>query len=140
MQTAQRINTKTLYFHGGYVTLDDIRNIEEAIKLKLPQAYIDVVIDYPSELLESDAPDFGLLDDPDEIINENISVRENGYFGEAWPERYIIIGQNGCGDYYVTTPESTSFSVGFSDHEKMECRAYANDLKEFIAKYLSEKN
>ncbi len=121
------------------MTLDDISSIENGIGLKLPQSYVEVITSYPKELLDSDAPDFGLLDDPETVIKENNSVRKNGYFGEKWPERYIIIGHNGCGDYYVTTPESTTFSIGFSDHEKMECKPYARDLKEFIGNYLSEQ-
>jgi len=121
------------------MTLEDIKRIEKETGLRFPNPYIDVVTNYPVELLDTDAPDFGLLDDPDEIIEENNDVRENGYFGEKWPERYLIIGKNGCGDYYVTTPDSEDFSIGFSDHEEMACNLYANNLKEFIAKYLSDQ-
>ena len=121
------------------MTRNDIERIEKETGLNFPACYVEVVTKYPSELLGSDAPDFGLLDDPDEIIEENLDVRENGYFGETWPERYLIIGKNGCGDYYVITPDAKEFSLGFSDHEKMECNPYANNLEEFIAKYLSEQ-
>jgi hypothetical protein len=121
------------------MTLDDIKRIESATGLKLPQCYVEVVTNYPSELLDSDAQDYGLLDDPEVIIEENISVRKNGYFGEKWPERYLIIGQNGCGDYYVTTLNANEFSVGFSDHESMSCNLYANNLAEFIEKYLNDQ-
>jgi hypothetical protein len=121
------------------MTPNDIEKLEKETELKFPQCYIDIVTSYPAALLKSDAAAFGLLDDPDEIIMENNDVRKNGYFGEKWPERYLIIGKNGCGDYYVTTPEAKEFSVGFSDHEAMECKLYANNLDEFIEKYLSEQ-
>ena len=121
------------------MNLDDINKIERETGLKFPKSYIDVVTNYPDDLLETDAPDFGLLDNPEDIIDENNSVRENDYFGEKWPERYLIIGKNGCGDYYVTTPESEGFSIGFSDHEKMECNLYAKSLNEFIEKFLNEQ-
>lgn len=121
------------------MTPTDIEKIEKETGLKLPQGYIDIVTHYPAELLDSDAADFGLLDDPDVIIEENISVRKSGYFGEKWPDHYLIIGQNGCGDYYVTNLNSNEFSVGFSDHEVMACNLYASNLKEFIEKYLSEQ-
>ncbi|PSV32886.1 SMI1/KNR4 family protein [Photobacterium sp. GB-72] len=86
------------------MTPDDVKRIEKETGLTFPKCYVDIVTNYPSELLDSDAPDFGLLDDPEEIISENLEVREHGYFGEKWPERYLIIGKNGCGDYYVITP------------------------------------
>ncbi len=121
------------------MTPSDIERIEKETELKFPQCYIDVVTNYPAELLKSDAPDFGLLDDPDEIIMENNDVRSSGYFGQKWTERYLIIGKNGCGDYYVVSQESKEFSVGFADHEAMDCKLYANNLNEFIEKYLSEQ-
>ena len=121
------------------MTPEDIKRIKKETGLNFPKCYIDVIINYPSELLGSDAQDFGLLDDPDEIIEENNDVRESGYFGEKWPERYLIIGKNGCGDYYVITTDSKEFSVGFSDHEAMECNLYASTLKEFIENYTSEQ-
>ncbi len=121
------------------MTPNDIRRVEKETGLDFPKCYVDVIVNYPMELLDTDAPDFGLLNDPDEIIEENLTVRENGYFGEKWPERYLIIGKNGCGDYYVITPEATEFSIGFSDHEEMACKLYAINLKEFIEKYRNEQ-
>jgi hypothetical protein len=121
------------------MTPSDIERIEKETEFKFPQCYIDVVTNYPAELLKSDAPDFGLLDDPDEIIMENNDVRSSGYFGQKWPDRYLIIGKNGCGDYYVVSHDSKEFSVGFADHEAMDCMLYANNLNEFIEKYLSEQ-
>ncbi|OEG73026.1 hypothetical protein BEL05_06405 [Shewanella colwelliana] len=121
------------------MTLDDIELIQKRTNIQLPPCYVDIVTNYPVELLETDAQDFGLLDDADEIIEENNTVRKEGYFGEKWPEHYFIIGQNGCGDYYVTNLNSTEFSVGFADHESMSCNLYAEGLSEFIEKYTSEQ-
>lgn len=117
---------------------EEIEIIEEKTGLVLPVSYKQVVLNYPDELLGTEAEDFGLLNDPEVIINENIDVRKNGYFGEKWPARYFIIGQNGCGDYYVINYQKEEFSVGFSDHETMACNPYASNLTEFIGKYLSE--
>lgn len=120
------------------MNLNDINKIQETIGIKLPTFYIDLITNYPSELLGTEAPDYGFLDDPEEIIELNNDVRENGYFGEKWPDRYFIVGHNGCGDYYVINHESKDFSVGFSDHEVMECNLYASSLSEFIEKLKSE--
>ena len=116
----------------------DIRMIEEATGIKLPKAYADIITNYPKELLGTDAQDFGLIDDAERIINENLSVRKDGFFGESWPERYFIVGENGCGDYYVINYESDDFTIGFANHETMECRPYADSLSDFIGKYLNE--
>ncbi|MFW0778387.1 MAG: SMI1/KNR4 family protein [Rickettsiales bacterium] len=117
---------------------EEIESIEEKTGIKLPESYKQVVLNYPKELLGTEAEDFGLLNDPEVIIEENNDVRNNGYFGEVWPERYFIIGQNGCGDYYVISHESKEFSVGFACHEEMACNPYAEGLSEFISKYLNE--
>lgn len=71
-------------------------------------------------------------------IDENRTVRAEGYFGQPWPDQYFIIGQNGCGDYYVILPNSKQFSVGFADHEAMACNPYASTLEEFVQKLLAE--
>lgn len=120
------------------MTNDDIARIQEATGITLPQHYVDVVTNYPAELINTEAPDFGLFDDPKQIIEENHSVRKNGYFGEKWPDHYFIIGHNGCGDYYVIITDSTRFTVGFADHEIMACNDFADGLQDFIQKLLQE--
>lgn len=122
------------------MTLNDIDTIQKKLKITLHQGYVDLVTNYPENLINTEAPDFALLDTPEELIKLNIEVRKNGYFGEKWPEHYFIIGQNGCGDYYVTNHESKNFAIGFSDHEIMECNPYAKNEKEFISKILKEIN
>ncbi|NRB82132.1 MAG: SMI1/KNR4 family protein [Saccharospirillaceae bacterium] len=117
----------------------EITKIENETGITLPKCYVNVITNYPKELLDSDAQEFGLLNDPDDIIEVNLEVREDGYFGEKWPSEYFIIGSNGCGDFYVIVLDAEEFSVGFSDHESMECNHYANNLNEFIEKYLSEQ-
>ncbi|MFG0457125.1 SMI1/KNR4 family protein [Shewanella mangrovisoli] len=116
----------------------DIERIEKATGIKLPEGYTSVIKSYPKELLGTEAEDFGLLNNPESIIEENISVRENSFFGEPWPDRYFIIGINGCGDYFVINHLKSDFSVGFADHEKMECNPYAENLESFIQSYVHE--
>ena len=120
------------------MTPGEVNKIEKELNIELPGHYKALVTDYPTELIDTEAPDFALLDSPQEIINENREVKENGYFGEEWPERYFIIGHNGCGDYYVISLGTATFSVGFSDHEKMECNLFASSREEFVKKVLDE--
>lgn len=51
------------------MTKDDITKIEVELGVSLPQFYIDLVTSYPPELSETEAPDYGLLDDPETIIH-----------------------------------------------------------------------
>lgn len=117
---------------------EEIAAIERGIGIELPDSYKQIMLNYPEALLESDAQDYGLLNDAEVIIEENTDVRKNGYFGEPWPERYFIIGINGMGDYFVINHQEKEFQVGFADHEAMACTAYAQNLPEFIQKYLAE--
>lgn len=122
------------------MTSDDIAAIESALGFSLPQPYMLVVTNYPPALVHTDAPGFALFDDPELVIDANRMVRENGYFGEQWPEQYVIIGENGCGDYYVVTKNSAKFSVGFADHEAMECNPFAANLDDFVAKLIADQD
>jgi len=122
------------------MTFEDIATIEFALGFTLPKPYVDVVTNYPHALADTEAPDFGLFDDPTLVIDANRIVRDDGYFGEQWPDQYVIIGENGCGDYYVVTKTANQFSVGFADHEAMECNPFASDLEDFVAKLIAEQN
>jgi len=122
------------------MTRDQIELIEKETGTKLPNGYVQVLLNYPSELLGTEAEDFGLLNDPVSVIEENKDVKQNGFFGEPWPERYFVIGLNGCGDYYVINHQNQEFTVGFACHESMACNPYANNLAEFVGKYLNEIN
>jgi len=133
-----QLGLDVMSWESPFVTHDDVKRIEKETGISLPQHYVDLVVNYPDELAETEAPDYGLLDDPDEVIRANRDVREQGYFGEQWPLQYFIIGQNGCGDYYVILHEGTAFSVGFADHEIMACNRFANTREEFIEKLLKE--
>jgi len=88
-----------------------------ALGIGLPPHYVELVTNYPSELLATDAPDFALLDDPAAVIDENLAIRGKPFYGGVWPVNLIDIGTNGCGDLYVTRLDEKGFSVGFFDHE-----------------------
>ncbi len=120
------------------MTNEEFELIELNTGTKLPESYKQIVTNYPKELLGTEAEDYGLLNDPSVIIEENNDLRKNGFYGEPWPEQYFVIGQNGCGDYYVISLNNKEFSVGFACHEKMACNPYAANIVNFIDTYLSE--
>lgn len=126
------------YVLGVIMKSEELNLIESKIGVMLPNCYKQALLNYPETLAGTEAEDFHFLTNADEIISENLEVRESGYFGEKWPDRYFIIGHNGCGDYYVINHTNTEFSVGFADHDKMECNLFANNLGEFVEKLLRE--
>jgi len=117
-----------------------LQKIETSLGLALPRHYVELITDYPIELLTTDAPDFALLDDADSLIAENRSVRDQPFYGATWPTNFLVIGTNGCGDLYVTKLNGNEFSVGFFDHEKRAFFPHSNSRSELISKLLKESN
>ncbi len=126
------------YVLGVIMKSEELSLIESKIGGVLPNSYKQALLNYPETLIGTEAEDFHFLTNANEIISENLEVRENGYFGEKWPDRYFIIGHNGCGDYYVINHTNTEFSVGLADHDKMECNLFAINLSEFVEKLLND--
>ncbi|TAH11351.1 MAG: hypothetical protein EAZ11_09405 [Curvibacter sp.] len=122
------------------MNLAGIKQIETALSIGLPPHYVELVTNYPSELLATDAPDFALLDDPATVIDENLAVRGKPFYGGVWPDNLIVIGTNGCGDLYVTRLDEKGFSVGFFDHEKPAFFPHSNSKAQLIEKLLAESN
>lgn len=120
--------------------VNEINRIESALEVRLPAYYVELVTNYPKELLGTEAQDFGLLDNPDVIIEENRSVRLGDFYGGKWPANLLVIGINGCGDYYVTKLNDDKFSTGFFDHETPAFFPHSTSRSEFIEKLLAEQN
>lgn len=83
---------------------DDLRRIEAQLGRPLPQAFRNVMLNFPKELIDA-----ATMTDPDgnEFMDEmmiapdaegiltGITDREPG-----WPETHILVGGNGCGEVY----------------------------------------
>ena len=117
----------------------DIESIEAALRISLPKHYVELVTNYPQELLGTEAEDFALINNAKQLISENHSVRTGPFYGSRWPSNLLLIGTNGCGDFYVTTLEAKGFSTGFFDHEQPAFLPHSNSRQEFIQKILSEQ-
>lgn len=122
------------------MNIKDIAHIENALGFKLPPGYVELVTSYPVELSQTDAPDFALLDDPEQVIAENQAVRGQEFYGDVWPSNLLIIGTNGCGDLYVTKLNDTTFTSGFFDHEVPAFFPHSASREEFVAKAIQESN
>ena len=119
---------------------DEIKQIELALGVSLPRHYVELITDYPLELLSTDAPDFALMHEPSALIAENKAVIGQPFYGGTWPENFLVIGTNGCGDLYVTKLNGSEFSIGFFDHEVPAFFHHSSSREELVSKLLQECN
>ncbi len=122
----------------------DIQKIEQALGLKVPESYAQVVLNYPCPEAE-DICQHGLFNDPDLVIHSNVEHRKNGWFGFDWPEKHFAIGDDGCGDTYFMIMDGDE-RVYFADHEagpafweNLEDCCSANSLKEHIDEQMEQE-
>lgn len=84
----------------------DLQRIEEALGRPLPQVFRDVMLNFPQQLIDAatltdnDGNEFlaDMLISPnaDRIIN-GIEWRRQE---PGWPQNYIVVGDNGCGEEF----------------------------------------
>lgn len=120
------------------MTQAEIEKIESTLQVALPSWYVDLVTNYPAEFAGTGAADYELLDDADEVISENRSVREVPIQGLRWPAQYFVVGRDGCGDLYVIKPSGTAATFGRLYHERLTFDPFANSIGDFIEKVLRE--
>ena len=52
-----------------------IESIQDKTGIKLPESYKQIILNYPNELLGTEAGNFGLLNDAEVIIEENNEIQ-----------------------------------------------------------------
>lgn len=95
----------------------ELDRIENSLGITLPEAYRNVMTDFPSP----DDP-FGytclLSTEADELISENSRLREKGFFRyRCWPDNFYALGWDGCGNYYFIRLDKQDETVYLADHE-----------------------
>lgn len=96
--------------------VSDLDRIEEELFIELPHAYREFMLAYPDRLRSTDAPSFELQDDPDKLIEINKLVET--FQLSDWESSWFVIGESGCGDYYVIDVADDECAVVFWDHEQ----------------------
>lgn len=120
---------------------EDIQLIETALGLKLPDSYVEVVLNYPCPEI-ADVCESGLFSDPLWVIQVNQEHRRGGWFGMDWPPHFFAIGDDGCGDTYFMVIGKDD-RVYFADHEcgpsfetELEDCASSESVQEHVEKEL----
>ena len=98
------------------MTAEDFEKIEKELSLSLPAAYREALA---RPEFQSEAAGFQeFTGDADEVIGLNLEVRADGFCGVKWPVNYLVIGDDGAGDYYFTDVNRTTPAVFLADHER----------------------
>ena len=137
----------------------DLAGIEKRLKVKLPPHYRRFMLSYPSVLIETrtdlgwcheSLSDRKLRINVDELIYFNEDVRKPGTpwteDDGPWPERYFVVGDDQCGNYWVVDLTSAGREVLFYDHDfgKFQVvyktvEAFAKDLVRSTKKWNREQ-
>ena len=84
------------------MTSAELDQLEENLKITLPEEYKRIALDNPFVGLNS--ADYELCDDFTAVLGENRYARDHGFFRQVWPPDWFIVGTDGCGnDYFITT-------------------------------------
>lgn len=108
----------------------DIARLEERLELTLPQFYREFLLNYPPVLFETKTnlrwcneslADRQLRFSIDELIyyNESVRIPDTPWTEDEgpWPDRYFVIGDDQCGNYWVIDLLSSEESILFYDHD-----------------------
>jgi hypothetical protein len=123
---------------------DDLDVLEAQLRVELPLAYKKFLLAYPTRLSElrrdmgwkQESPaDRELLNDPWQLLKDNHCVRmprtpwtdNHG----PWPDRYFVIGNNECGDYWALDLSEPSTRVYFYDHERGIFAMQSDSVQDF---------
>ena len=109
------------------MTLVDFERIEVALQVVLPDYYKAVLLTYPPNLEK--AFDYELLGSAEKIIKENLTSYQD-FWGKQLNKKYLIIGKNGCGDYFFIELKKDSGVYGFL-HDNQTFYCLANSLKNY---------
>jgi hypothetical protein len=89
------------------MTADDLRRIEEALAIQLPESYRDRMLSFPVPAAAENT-DLEVWDHADRLIELNRELRAGAPGGVApWPSRFFAIGRGGDGCSYALDLEAT---------------------------------
>ncbi len=117
------------------MNLADIQEIEDRLDVELPAPYKEVLLNYPA-VFEKDgyASEFTLVNSPGKLIKLNEDWG-NILDLELDPSE-IVIGESGCGDYYIIDTDDEDPDVRFWNHE---IREFSDDERsESLAEYVGK--
>ena len=116
------------------MTQDEIQEIERALSIELPAAYVDVMCPYLFAP-HSSLAEYGLPDSKEWLIQVNQGLRADGWNGAAWPLDFFVIGHDGgecCYFVDVSQDDGEVYIISREDRDLADAAVYALTLKAFV--------
>jgi SMI1 / KNR4 family (SUKH-1) len=129
----------------------EVSKIEQRLAIALPAVYRAFLLRYPPPLVSAkkdlgwlqEAPsERQLVNDAGQLIELNEDIRQPGTPWTAddgpWPARYLVIGDDQCGNYWCIDRHASGDRVWFYDHELGVFEQHFGTLEEFAADLLRD--
>jgi hypothetical protein len=133
------------------MTADDLDRLEGLLRIKLPDKYREFMLAYPAQLVDTKLnlswtqepiSERFFRNRPQALVELNQVVRLPGtpWVDEdgPWPDRFFVIGDDQCGNYYAIDLESDGQEVWFYDHELGKFRVEQPSLQAFARQLIRE--
>lgn len=125
---------------GAEPKLKPWRRLERKLGLVLPEPYIEILRRFPEYVRgmkdSSGRPlsEYALLESADAVVELNERVRQSGEWtpqGGPWPQKFLAIGEDMCGNYYAIDTARDGDQVFFFDHESGRWSLVAESVDAF---------
>ena len=122
----------------------DVSRIESSLGLALPDAYCQLLLDFPTDLAAAfpsnrSEDERRLFNTPDPIISTNTLVRRPDHLidpddpDSRWPDRYLIVGMDiGC-NFYCINRNAKNSAVFFWFHEDGDFEKHTTNIRKFAS-------
>lgn len=105
--------------HSNVMTLftpKDIQYLEQELDIQLPETYKTFLLEQSSKpVFREVAGEFG--DTIEWLIESNFYCRTHSFFGQLWPQNFIVIHSDGSGNLYFLDVARPVSPVFLADHE-----------------------
>ena len=134
------------------MTHGDIKRLEGALKVTLPQRYTELLLRYPAALEENGfhfrdgfepLPKRFFIKDIDRLIELNETAgqpaaSERLTHKALWPAHLVVIGENAGGDYYLLDTRPDLAAVQLFNRQSGVLAPYADSLDDYIERILHQ--
>lgn len=123
------------------LTNEELSNLESELLVRLPEAYRNLLQNYPRRLTEVNTDgdetiaELQLIISQEQLLELNTSIRNPDYwfFGEhPWPNHFFVIGGDGYGNRYFLDTSGEYPGVRFQDCDNWGIGYAAASLESFI--------
>src|SRR5262245_22660114 len=100
------------------MTAEDMRRIEDALGIRLPESYRTYLVPFPVPAARGNV-DLGVWDEPERLIEYNLQLRA-GRGVKPWPPHFFAIGHAGDGCPTALDLRDGGDAVWWIDHGHLD--------------------